>query len=175
MGLSYPKVVTPIDVPFDHVSVVLREIRVKAVPLGDSAALVITGLFVLFVMAMSRIELRADGQLSQRPWAASDRLTRFPNFPIWCLFRVRWLQICQLLSDVLLVVQELIDLPQVQLFQILLQLLLHLMERVPQLVTQAPTAAAVRAALILRARHGESSADVQRWSDNVYPANAEGS
>lgn len=53
---SYPEVISTIDVPLHHVVLPFWEVRVEAVALADTAALIVRCLLVLLVMAMIGIE-----------------------------------------------------------------------------------------------------------------------
>lgn len=59
MGIStYPEIVAAVDIPLDQVAVALGKERLEAVLVGNIAALLVAELFVLLVMAMSRVELK---------------------------------------------------------------------------------------------------------------------
>jgi hypothetical protein len=84
-GGTYPKVVSSVDIPLDHVAIVLGKVGIEAVLGGNVATLLITGLLVLLVVTMGGIELA--GAVSETGLAAigadsNGQLTRLPNFPI---------------------------------------------------------------------------------------------
>jgi hypothetical protein len=86
---SYPKVISAIYIPLDHVPVVLWEIRLEAVFFPDLGPLLITEFFMLLVMTMVRIQLgdSCEQNCSFQGSRHRIKLTMFANFPILCLVK----------------------------------------------------------------------------------------
>ncbi len=59
LEVAYPEVISSIYIPLDEVPAMFREVRIKAVTISDPASLLITGLFVCFVVPMLWIKLGA--------------------------------------------------------------------------------------------------------------------
>ena len=93
---SYPKVVSPIDVPLDKVPVVFRKVRLEPVLIADVVPLFIAGFLMLLVMAVLWVDLVGTICSKQRVQAyllcsyclpprnrlaGQIQLTRLANFP----------------------------------------------------------------------------------------------